>query len=187
MSTEIKHTGDEASDAHVLVVTDGSEEEIEYIDDLTPVTTLADMQDGELQESEDTERRPPREQRESKRVPLGSQGPLYLAKKHKDPQYVERFVNDKPGRIESFRKAGWQMVCVSKENRVVGDPHCGKGTKIGTPVSVSVGDNETAYLMRIKREWYDEDQKDKKKRILDMEDEMRNQPTKEGQYGEVKF
>lgn len=134
-----------------------------------------------------SERRPDRVEREQKRIPLGSQGPLYIAKKYKNPNYKERVVNDKPGRVDAFQNAGWEMVCVIGENQIVGDPHCGKAGKVGTPVRIHTGGGEYGYLMRIKREWYDEDQNVKIKRNKETEIGLTRQEEVEGRYGKVEI
>ena len=191
--TELRHVGDDVEDTHVLVEIEKPGESGPNIEDPTPVSTLADLNfednnnSSDDDEKDNEERRPPRHKRERKRIPLGTQGPLYIAEKYKDPNYVERYVNNKPGRIDAFRNAGYEMVCVSKDNKVVGDPHCGKGTKVGTPVTLHAGDGELSYLMRIKREWYDEDQKKKQDKRLDIVKDLGDQPNKEGHYGKVEL
>jgi hypothetical protein len=137
-------------------------------------------------EKESLERRPKRVVGERRRVPLGTQGPLYVAGKYKDPNFEHRVVNEKPGRIEAFMNAGWEMICITNENKVVGDPHCGRGTKVGTPVRIHVGGDEFGYLMRIKKEWYEEDQAAKQAGVLGMEQGMKDQTNEDkGRYGKV--
>ena len=182
--TEPRHYGDKVSDAHVLVVVGKPEERLPEAESLPDVTPLSELEEDK--QSEEEERRPPRIKRDRNRTPLGTQGPLYIAERYRDPNYVERIVNEKPGRIDMFMNAGYEMVCVS-EGRVVGDPHCGKGTKVGTPVRIHTGGDEYGYLMRIKKEWYEEDQEAKKKKRMDIEQDLTQQTKEEGRYGEIKF
>ena len=51
---------------------------------------------------------------------------------------------------------------------------------------MKVGNAQTAYLMRQKREWYDEDQKSKR-RALDSTEQALKKPTLDGTYGEIKI
>jgi hypothetical protein len=116
-----------------------------------------------------------------KRIPLGTRNVL-VAPERKG--YVRRFVNDVPGRIESFEAAGYAVV---KEDIEVGDPKIGKSLDPGSPVSKSVGGGTRAVLMEIKEEWYEEDQQAKLNKITQAENDMKrslNTP-REGTYGKV--
>jgi hypothetical protein len=127
----------------------------------------------------------PKEERRPKRVPLGTRNVLTLGDHVKDPNYHYRFFNDQDNRIEDAKKAGYELVCTKKKVRV-GDPGVGRETPVGTPITKTKG-GVTQYLMRIKREWYEEDQRAKQKSITANERAMRQQPNKEGRYGEVKI
>lgn len=93
----------------------------------------------------------------AKRVPLGGhRQKLNVHEKQKGYEY--RWVNDVPGRIRAAEEAGYEFV----NEATVGDTGDGN-TDLGSRVSASVGStghsqDTKAYLMRIKQEWYDEDQ-----------------------------
>ena len=103
------------------------------------------------------------------RVPMGGRrSNLQLseqeAKAFADAGYVTRWVNDRDGRVERALAGGYEFV-EPNEATSVGSYEIGKGnTDVGDKVSkvVSRGDQVTrAYLMKIKKEFYEEDQKSK--------------------------
>ena len=93
------------------------------------------------------------------RVPVS--GRNILTVKGKDPGYSYRIVNDEPDRIARFQEGGYELV--SDESVKVGDTRVSLPTAEGTVKQMSVGGGHKAYLMRIKKDWYDEDQKAKQK------------------------
>lgn len=115
------------------------------------------------------------------RVPVS--GPRDVLKIYgEDPNYVYRFVNDVNNRIARFQRGGWDIVTDDLE---VGAPRVGVPESEGTPVKVSVGSGVQAYLMRIRREWYEEDQAAKQRAIDDTEAAMRAESNKDGMYGKI--
>lgn len=114
----------------------------------------------------------------------------------KDPEYVYRFVldTDENGeRILLHQQAGYELV---KRNEIgaVGQARVGSDTGSGSVVRVpSRGHSETGnptylYLMKIHRDWYNEDQKSKTQDTIEQEKMMLNQQAdeNEGRYGEIK-
>jgi hypothetical protein len=57
---------------------------------------------------------------------------------------------------------------------------------IGSAKKVTSNDGTTSYLMRIKKEWHDEDQKAKQEHINETERAMKQQATQGSDYGEFK-
>lgn len=121
-----------------------------------------------------------------------------LSVEGKDPNYVYRFVKDvdsmvenkegginlKPGqRIMRFQAAGWTFV--DSESVTVGSNHIWKTENVGSIVRVPAGNNEYLYLMRISREWYEEDQRAKERSLIDIENQYSGEPQGEGMYGSV--
>lgn len=102
----------------------------------------------------------------------------------KDPNYVYRFVNDQNNRIARFQRGGWEIVTDDLE---VGAPRVGVPSSEGSPIKVSVGGAIQAYLMRIMRELFDEDQAKKANQIDEIEKAIKDAPQREGLYGEVKL
>jgi hypothetical protein len=95
---------------------------------------------------------------EKKRVPLGQRNILSFEDQDKDYKY--RIINDVGTRISKAEEGGYEFVDSDKE---IGDKFVGKAKKFGKKVSMPVGNGVTGYLMRIKKDWYDTDQKEKMK------------------------
>lgn len=109
-----------------------------------------------------------------------------LTYSNKEPGYVYRFVNDYEGRIQVFLNAGYELVPTGEGQ--VGDKRVGTATDMGTIVSRPAGGGITSYLMRIKQEWYDEDQQVKLAHIKQMEQDMADQKGSfVNGYGKVSF
>jgi hypothetical protein len=90
-----------------------------------------------------------------------------LTVKGKDPAYEYRIVNDDADRVARFQEGGYELV--SDESVKVGDNRVSLPTAEGTVKQMSVGQGRKAFLMRIKKEWYDEDQKEKQKKVDELE------------------
>jgi hypothetical protein len=110
-----------------------------------------------------------------------------LAVNGKDPNYVYRFVNDIGDRINMFQEAGYELV--SKADHKIGDNRVDIASPDGSHASVSVGispkgESQRAYLMRQKREWYEEDQRTKQEEIKQTQRQLKN-PDLEGSYGKI--
>ena len=121
-----------------------------------------------------------------KRVPLGTRNILTIDEAEKDPAYQYRLVSDKGDRIRRFRDAGWEVVS-RREGMKVGDDQVGVGSSVGSLVTKSVGGNTTGYLMRIKKEFYQEDQEAKAARIRQGESDLKLEKEKKGRYGDIKI
>ena len=103
-----------------------------------------------------------------KRIPVGTARDI-LAVNNQDPNYVYRWVNDTPGRIQKFKDGGYEVVTADVE---VGENTVDRNTKLGSAVTKAVGGVLTAVLMRIPREWYNEDQKAKEDSLAEKEQIM---------------
>jgi len=80
-----------------------------------------------------------------------------------DPAYHYHWVNDKPGRLSMALDGGYKHV--PREGVSIGTDGT-KNSNLGSMVSQYAGRDEAGqpymrYLMRIRKEWYDEDQKEK--------------------------
>lgn len=115
-----------------------------------------------------------------KRTPVGGARDI-LTVKNPDPNYVYRWVLDAPGRLGRFREGGYEEVTADLE---VGQNTVDRGSKLGSVITKSSGGGQTLVLMRIPKEWYDEDQKTKQDAIDDLEDTMRG-PGDKADYGSV--
>lgn len=115
------------------------------------------------------------------RTPLFQRGPQSIAGT-KDADYEYRFVNDTGSRIANFQQAGYEIV--SDLDLVVGDSRVSDATSVGSGKYVTSNDGTVSYLMRIKKEWFNEDQKAKAARIAETERAMNKDSASD--YGTVK-
>lgn len=99
----------------------------------------------------------------------------------KDPAFEYRIVNDSEEgqRVQQFLDAGWE-IDTSKQIKI-GENRVNKASAEGTPNQISVGGGLKAYLMRIPKEFYDEDQAIKLQEI----DEFEKAIKPDGTYGSV--
>ena len=126
------------------------------------------------------------------RVPLDGYRDI-LTVQGKDKDYSYRWVNDKNEeghRIMRFKQAGWEFVEATEVH--VGQSAVYKSDNIGSIVRYSAGKGDYLYLMKIPKEWYDEDQAAKQERINDQEKSItrpRNpdNASDDGQYGQNKI
>lgn len=115
------------------------------------------------------------------RTPLGQRSRLNVT--GKEPGFQYRIVNDNEGRVQDFIDAGYEIVTDNKVS--VGDKRIANPTQEGTPVKVHVGGGQQAYLMRIKDEWYKEDQNVKQAQINELEESMKTQS--KADYGSLTY
>ena len=115
------------------------------------------------------------------RKSLNQRGPQSIAG-DKDPNYVYRFVNDTGSRIANFQAAGYEFV--QDSDLVVGDSRVFDPSDIGSGKRVTSNDGTVSYLMRTKKEYYDEDQASKAALIDETEQAMKQEATK-GMYGKL--
>jgi len=122
--------------------------------------------------------------RENKRTPIhGRRGKLNVRGKEDGFEY--RIVNDIDDRIQEFLEAGYELVKNDGTHRV-GDKRVATPNSLDSNVVLSVGGGDKAVLMRIKKEWYEEDQAAKQREVDDLENTIRN-PDIEGKYGKVEI
>lgn len=101
----------------------------------------------------------------------------------KEPDFMYRIVNDDGDRISQFEEMGYEIV--KDQNVKVGDRRIANPTKEGSPIQVSVGGGTKAFLMRIPKEWYDEDQAAKAKRVDELEKGTLKEAREAADYGKV--
>lgn len=106
-----------------------------------------------------------------------------LTVRGQEPGYVYRVVNDVDDRIQTFQEMGYEIV--TDGNITVGDKRITNPAQEGSPVKVSVGQGVQAYVMRQKKEWYDEDQSSKQKSVDELEKTMHKEASGEGFYGKL--
>jgi hypothetical protein len=101
----------------------------------------------------------------------------------KDPDFHYRIVNDEDDRIQQFLDAGYEVVDANTVR--VGEKRVEKTTPEGTKAQLSVGGGQKAFVMRIKKEWYDEDQKAKADAIAETEASMKQSALDGNNYGKI--
>jgi len=120
------------------------------------------------------------------RVPMGAQRDVTAVHSIDTNEYVGRWVNDAPGRIERFRQAGYENV----ESASVGDSRVDGTHNDSGCASLDVGKGTTAYLMQQRREYFDEDQAAKQRLVDESEESIRrnkNDNRNDGFSGEIKI
>ena len=93
------------------------------------------------------------------RKPLHQRGPLSISGE-KDPNFHYRFVNDRGSRISNHQEAGWELV--DEASLVVGDSRVKDVSDISSARQVTSDDGTVSFLMKIKKEYYEEDQASKR-------------------------
>lgn len=96
-----------------------------------------------------------------------------------DPDYVYRVVNDKDGRIAKLQGIGYELV---QDDEQIGDYRVAEGSKLGRAVSKPVGNGVTGYLMKIRKDFYEEDQNEKSAVVDKIEKALKPNSSKE-EYG----
>jgi len=114
-----------------------------------------------------------------RRQKLGVRNKLSL--KERDPNYHYRIVNDVEGRIDQLTEDGWEVVRDAK----VGDKRIENSTGVGAIPTISVGQGMKAVVMRIKKEWYDEDRAAEQAQITAQEQQMRQDARRSADYGNI--
>ena len=117
-----------------------------------------------------------------KRTPIGTRNVLTVA--GKDPNFVYRIINDSGDRVQEFMDAGYELV---KDDSVkVGDKKVNKASSEGSISQVSVGQGQKAFVVRIKKEWYEEDQATKQLRVDELENSTKAKAL-DGTYGKLEI
>lgn len=120
----------------------------------------------------------------TKRTPINGRNILSVT--NKESGYTYRFVNDVGDRIEIFKERGWELVD-AKDVRI-GDRRVEAAGALGSKAQASVDKQGTkAFLMRIKNDWYEEDQADKARSIAEQEKSMKQSALSNNDYGKLEI
>jgi hypothetical protein len=103
------------------------------------------------------------------RTPVGQRNILTVS--GKDSEYEYRIVNDTGDRIAEFQDAGYELVEAASVR--VGDKRVNNPTPEGTKAQVSVGKGDKAFVMRIHKDLYKEDQEAKLQRVRQLEESIK--------------
>lgn len=119
-----------------------------------------------------------------KRVPVV--GRSRLAVRNQDPNYVYRVVNanleSDPDRVTNLQEQGYEIV-PQKVTGGVGDKRVDSPSALGSANLISVGQGTKAVVMRIPREWYNDDQAAKQAEI----DAVEQSAHKNADYGKMEI
>jgi hypothetical protein len=116
------------------------------------------------------------------RIPVGTRNVLTVA--GKDANYAYRIINDSGDRVQEFMDAGYELVEASSVR--VGDKRVNSGSSEGSKAQLSVGQGQKAFVVRIKKEWYEEDQQVKQRRVDDLEAATKAKAL-DGTYGKLEI
>lgn len=110
-----------------------------------------------------------------------------LSVRNKEPGYKYRIVNvnleSDPNRVEDLIDRGYEIVPSSKVGQV-GDKQVGIPSALGSAGQISVGQGTKAITMRIREDWYEEDQAAKQAEV----DATEQRAAKSGaDYGKVEI
>jgi hypothetical protein len=112
------------------------------------------------------------------RVPVSARNRLVIRNQEKGYKY--RIVNDVEDRVNRFLEGGYEIVPANKVG-TVGDNRVDNPSAPGSSSHISVGQGTKAVVMRIKEQYYNEDQAAKQAVIDELEGTMKNA----GDYGDV--
>lgn len=115
------------------------------------------------------------------RAPLGTRQPLRV--RDKDPNYEYRIVNDVDDRVLELQERGYEVVPKSAGN--IGDKRVDVSTPDSSAATRSVGNGIRGVLMRIPKDWYQEDQEAKQERVNASERTIKEKASSE--YSKGKF
>lgn len=116
-----------------------------------------------------------------RRTPVGTRNILTV--NNKDENYVYRIVNDVDDgdRVSRFEAAGYEVV--KSKDVSVGDKRVEAPTSEGSIARISVGGGQKGVVMRIPRDWYNEDQANKQREVDATEDSITKPSDRDGGYG----
>ena len=116
-----------------------------------------------------------------KRTPLAVRNRLSV--KDKDPNYVYRIVNTEDAhggdRVTAFLEHGYELV----EKTPVGDKRVDISAGLGSSPEFSVGQGKKAVVMRIRKDWHEEDQLAKMQQVKATEETMHKDA--KADYGKI--
>lgn len=121
-------------------------------------------------------------ERRVRRTPIGQRNVLTIS--GKDAEYEYRFVNDSGDRVQEFLDNGWEKVPAKKVR--VGDKRVGAPSEEGSDATASVGQGTKAYVLRIRKDWYEEDQAEKQAYVNQTEAATREKAL-DGTYGKLEI
>jgi hypothetical protein len=121
-------------------------------------------------------------ERRVRRTPVGTRNVLTV--NGKEAGYTYRLVNDSGDRVQEFLDNGWEVV--KKDSVRVGDKRLGNSSATGSVATANVGQGMQAVVLRIKQEWYEDDQAAKQAQVNATEEATRSEALN-GTYGKLEI
>lgn len=118
----------------------------------------------------------------TQRVPVGTRNVLTVA--GKEPGYEYRIINDSGDRVQEFLDAGYEVV--DKDSVRVGDKRVNSSSSEGSVKQISVGQGQKGFVVRIRKEWYEEDQLKKQRQVNELERATKEKAL-DGTYGKLEI
>lgn len=118
-----------------------------------------------------------------RRPSLNGRSVLSLRDEDRDVNFHYRVVNDVGDRVAVFKEKGYEVV--DDPTVKLGDYRAATSKGEGTPVTAHVGAGMKGVLMRIPKEWYQEDQRMKQDYVDELEASTRAKSA--GEYGKVEI
>lgn len=118
----------------------------------------------------------------TQRVPVGTRNVLTVA--GKEPGYEYRIINDSGDRVQEFLDAGYEIV--DKDSVRVGDKRVNSASSEGSVKQISVGQGQKGFVVRIRKEWYEEDQLKKQRQVNELERATKEKAL-DGTYGKLEI
>lgn len=109
-----------------------------------------------------------------------------LSVKNKEEGFVYRIVNDVDDRVAQLQEQGYEL-CSKESVGAVGDKRVDNTSSLGSAAHFSVGQGTKAVVMKIPKDWYDEDQALKQQKADDLEQTMKDDARKAASYGSLKI
>lgn len=113
-----------------------------------------------------TEKPTPAQVSRPRRTPIGRRNRLTV--ENRDPNYHYRIVNDVDGRVQDLLDQDYEIVLDAK----VGDKRVDDISSLGSAKQISVGKGIKAFVMKKRKDWFQDDQDLKQKEIDDLEASM---------------
>ena len=120
------------------------------------------------------------------RVPVGQRNRINV--RNRDPNYHYRYVNvnleSDPDRVQRFLDGGYEIV--DKDSVRVGDKRVNSASSEGSVKQISVGQGQKGFVVRIRKEWYEEDQLKKQRQVNELERATKEKAL-DGTYGKLEI
>lgn len=120
-----------------------------------------------------------------KRTPISGRRNVLTLRGAEQDKFHYRIVNDTGDRVKQLQDIGYEIV--TDPTVQVGERRVANPTQEGAPIKVSVGGGVQAYVMRIPKEYFNEDQKQKNDYVDELERGIKREAEKAADYGKLEI